>query len=240
MLFSLIVVCFVLRRRRSKLLRDESKEQVYPKSSQSGDYLDPANADWTETQVNTQGELKGEPHSMRNDAYASRITDDIELNDYYNDQSMPNFRPNDYNRSRDPDRAKSSIYMNERGLQMTQYEREMIAAERNASALQNPVSGRYNHGLLSDDDSLDAAPNDKSNDMYYKSNSEKSAVQDWRNQGRRLRPTIQQQLGGNFKETDGDAISVAPALRANRNDFFGQNSGLRSPLHGSFEPPPDH
>ena len=259
LLLALTVVCFVLRRRRSKRLREESKQQVYPKSRQSGDYLDPADVDWTETQVNEQGELRegeliegelreGElregPHNMRNNTYmyASHITDDIGLNDYYNDPSMPNFRPNDYNRTLVTGWEKSNIYLDERGRQMTQYELEMIAAERNDSDLQNPVSGRYNYGLFSDDDSADAAPHDISDDVHVhdKPDSEIAAVQDWRNQERRLRPTIQQKFGGNFEDTAGDAISVSPALRANRHDFFGQHSGLRSPLWGSFEPPADY
>src|SRR6218665_93261 len=138
---------------------------------------------------------------------------------------------------RQPVSARGKMNIDKRGRQMTQYELDMIAAERNARDLQNPVSVRYSYGLLSGDDSRDAEPHVSSNYINSKTGSEIYAMQDWRKQGRPFRPITQKPFGGDWKATDDDAISLAPALRANRHDFLGQNRGFRSPLYGSFELP---
>ena len=169
----------------------------------------------------------GESRNMINDTYASRIADDIVLSNYHNDLSMRKFGNNDYSRTLVPDGGKSSIYVDERGRQMTQYELDMIAAERNARDLRNPISARYSYGRLSGYYSRDAAPHDSSNYTNNKTDREMYAVQDWRNQGR---PTRQKQFGGNWNASD-NAISVAPAY------FLGQNRGLRSPMYGSLDLP---
>lgn len=234
LLLALTVVGFVLCRRRLKLQRKGSAQRGVSTTGSPRSHVDPGKSDWTRIQVNALGKLRERPRNMGNDTYASRITDEYGLNDYRRNLRVRTFSHDDYNRTLASDCAESGINIDERNSQMTHCELDMTAAERNALALQNPVSVRYSYMLLAGDNCRDDAPQGKSGYANDKSGSE---VYDWRNQGHGRRPTTQKQFRGSWKTTDDDAISVAPALRANRHDFFGQNSGLRSPLYKSFELP---
>jgi len=97
-------------------MRGASKQEVYSASRQSGSYIDSANDYCAETEIHAEGGMRDEPRNMRDDTnmYASRITDDIELNDYSNDPGMQELAPNDYNKTLVTDLSQGSIYMNVR------------------------------------------------------------------------------------------------------------------------------